>query len=164
MSGATRRRLLVAVLVAQVAVLLGIAALHGVRVAEGTRVQLAVVPVDPLDLARGAYVDLRYELEELELPDGVRDGDDVYVELERPTADDDVWTAVATAASPDDFDDPDAFIRLAVEDDAIGTGQISTYYASSDEAKRLESDLADGGVAEVVLSGDGEPLLDVVRG
>lgn len=160
----TRRKLLFAVLVAQVAVLLGITALHGARVADGTRVLLAVVPVDPLDLARGAYVDLRYELEELPLPDDVGEGDDVFVELRRPDGGDETWSAVTVASSPDAFEDPDAYIKLSVQDRSIDTGRIGTYYASADVAQRLERDLADGGVAEVVLSSDGEPLLDEVRG
>ena len=164
MGRSTRRKLLLAVLAAQVAVLLGITALHGVRVADGTRVQLAVVPVDPLDLARGAYVDLRYELESLPLPDGLDEGDVVYVELQRPDDPDDAWTAIETAASPDEFDDPDAYVRLSDTDRSIDTDRIGTYYASADEAKRLERELVDGGIAEVILDSDGEPLLDEVRG
>lgn len=161
----TRTKLLVAVLVAQVAVLLGITALHGARVAEGTRVQLEVVPVDPLDLARGAYVDLRYgTFEGLVVPNGLDEGDEVFVELVRPDSADAPWTAGDVVASSEDLDDPDAFIRLHVEDRAIGTDEIGTFYASADEATGLESDLADGGVAEVVLSSDGDPLLDDVRG
>ncbi len=164
MGTTTRRRLLVAVLVAQVAVLLGIAALHGVRVSDGTRVRLEVVPVDPLDLARGAYVELRYgTFEGLAVPRGLDDGDEVYVELRRPSDPDGAWTAGAVAASQDDLEDPDAFIRLHVEDRAIGTDEIGTFYASADDAKRLQSDLADGGIAEVVLGSDGDPLLDDVR-
>lgn len=161
----TRTRLLAAVLVAQVAVLLAITALHGARVADATRVRLEVVPVDPLDLARGAYVDLRYgTFDGLVVPSGIDDGDPVYVELVRPADGGAPWTAGDVVASPDELDDPDAFIRLHVEDRAIGTGDIDTYYASADAAKRLESDLADGGIAEVVLDRDGDPLLDDVRG
>jgi hypothetical protein len=69
-----------------------------------------------------------------------------------------------SAASPDEFDEPDAFIRLTVGDRHISTEQISTYYADSDEARDLERSLADGGTAIVVLSGDGDPLLDAVVG
>ncbi len=160
----TRRRLLAAVLVVQVAVLLGITALHGVRVADGTRVLLEVVPVDPLDLARGAYVDLRYDIETVPLASGLEEGDEVFVELRRPDDADEPWVGVSTASSPDSFDDPDAFIKLFVDDRSVDTGQIGTYYASADEAKRLERELADGGIAEVVLDSDGDPTLDRVRG
>lgn len=164
MGRGTRRRLLAVVLVAQVAVLLGITTLHGVRVADGTRVQLEVVPVDPLDLARGAYVALRYDLESLDLPAGAESGDEVYIELRRPSSEGEAWTAVRTATDPNDFTDPDAYIKLRVNERSIDTTRIGTFYEEADKAQRLERELADGGVADIVLESDGTPLLVDVHG
>ncbi len=111
-------------------------------------------------------MDLRYELEALPIEDAddFEDGDDIYVELRPPSAGENAWTAVGAAESPDAFDDPVAYIRLSVEDRSIDTDAIGTYYASAEEAKRLERELVDGGIAEVVISEDGTPLLDSVRG
>ena len=129
----------------------------------GTRVTLAVTPVDPLDLARGSYVDLAYDIDVV-VPPGLTDGDDVYVELRRPAVDGEAWEAVRAVADSSDLDEPDAFIQLSVDGSGLDTGSISTYYADSEEALRLQDDLADGGLAEIVLDSDGAPTLDTVRG
>jgi hypothetical protein len=163
---ARRRRLLIAVFALQAAVLLSTVALQGARVASGTRVLLATTPVDPLDLARGAYVDLEYELEQQSVPAGTPPGEVVYVGLRRP--DDgttETWSATSVATDPNRLGDVDAFIRLqAGRDGRVDAAEISTYYASADRAIALERQLVDGGVAEVSLQSDGRPTLVEVRG
>lgn len=158
-----RARILVVVFIVQAVVLVGITALHGVRIADGTRVLLSVVPVDPIDLARGPYVDLRYDLD-APVPPQLH-GRTIYVELRAPAADGAAWTSGRVVGNPDELDDPDAFIQLYADSDGtIDTDSISTYYLSGDGAEDLERELADGGLAEVVLSSDGSPILDNVRG
>jgi hypothetical protein len=166
MSGTSRRRILIGIFVLQVVVLLAVVSLHGARVASGTHVLLATRPVDPLDLARGAYVDLAYDdIQDLQVPKGLSDGDDVYVVLQRPADPDTVWKVLGVAAEPGDItSDPDAFIWLQADSGRVDTTAIDTYYGSADESIRLERDLADGGVAEVSLDRDGNPTLVEVRG
>src|SRR5437867_3948101 len=54
-------KLLVAVVVAQVAILAGMIVLDGLPLVLGERVKLKVVPVDPRDFFRGDYVVLSYD-------------------------------------------------------------------------------------------------------
>ncbi len=165
-----RRQLLAATFVAQAVVLLVIVALHGARMADGTRVELAVRPIDPTDLVRGDYVDLGYdELDGVSLDDsdGFDVGDDVYVGLRAPERSGEAWQVDGFERDPNDLDlrDGDAFMRLGVDSDlGIDTTSISTYYEDSADARRLERDLFDGGIAEIVLDRDGDPMLDRVRG
>lgn len=157
----TRHRLLVLLVAVQVALLLGISLLQGARIAAGTQVRVEVRPVDPLDLARGAFVDLGYEFEELPVPPELEQGDDAYVVLERPSAGDDPWEASRIAADEDELLDADAFIRLGVAGrEDLDTSPIGTYYASGDEAKALERELmSGGGIAVISLDEDGSPTL-----
>src|SRR5438045_3812657 len=60
-ASSTEFKLLVAIVAAQVAILLGMIALDGLPLALGERIKLKVVPVDPRDLFRGDYVVLDYE-------------------------------------------------------------------------------------------------------
>ncbi len=160
----TRRMLLLAVFAVQAFLLIGMVALHGARMSDGTMVRLEVVPVDPLDLARGAYVELAYALEAVEPPRDVDEGDVVFVELERPSSADGAWTPGRAVATRDELDDPDAFIELVISGGRIDASRIGTYYASAEDALSLERDLTDGGIATVALSSDGEPTLGEVTG
>ncbi len=54
-------KLLIAVVTAQVAILIGMIVLDGLPLMLGERVKLKVVPVDPRDIFRGDYVILDYE-------------------------------------------------------------------------------------------------------
>jgi uncharacterized membrane-anchored protein len=54
-------KLLIAIVAAQVAILVGMIALDGLPLVLGERVKLKVVPVDPRDLFRGDYVVLGYD-------------------------------------------------------------------------------------------------------
>jgi hypothetical protein len=166
-----RRTLLLALIAVQVIVLVGMPLRHGARIAAGTEVRLRVEPVDPTDLARGSYVDLRYVgFDELEVPDGAGSGDDVYVEL-RNAGERGVFEPSGTVVTDTDaFEDDDTWIRLPVgccdEDEGASLEGISTWYASPDKARAAERDLADGDALAVVsLDEDGSPtLVDVVEG
>jgi uncharacterized membrane-anchored protein len=148
-----RRRLVFWTLVAvQALVPLGLIAWNEVALARGTEVTLRTVPVDPLDLFRGRYVTLRYEISALPTPPGSKPGDTVYVALRR---DGDRWVGDrATRERP-----AGTFIRGTVTDGSIRYG-IETYYADEDEAPRLESEARDGLDVRVVLDDDGKARIE----
>jgi uncharacterized membrane-anchored protein len=78
----TRRRITFWALVAvQALIPLGLIAWNEVALATGTEVTLRTVPVDPLDLFRGRYVRLSYEISRVPVEPGVGPGDTVYVAL-----------------------------------------------------------------------------------
>ncbi|MCW2961802.1 MAG: hypothetical protein JWM25_632 [Thermoleophilia bacterium] len=162
MSGPTRRRrILIAVILLQVVVLVGAMVFQGERIANGTRVRVAVQPVDPIDLARGAYNDLRYDFEDLHVPDG---SGPVFVLLRKPDAAGDQWRVIRITEDADQLDDVDAWIRLDRDDDGdLDTSPISTFYGSAERSKQLETELRDGGTAVLSLDEDGSPsVVDVV--
>lgn len=59
-------KLAIAVVVAQIAILIGMIVLDGLPLVLGERIKLKVVPVDPRDLFRGDYVVLDYEFSRVE--------------------------------------------------------------------------------------------------
>jgi uncharacterized membrane-anchored protein len=148
-----RRRLVFWTLVAvQALVPLGLIAWNEVALARGTEVTLRTVPVDPLDLFRGRYVTLRYEISGLPRPPGAEPGQTVYVALQREG---DRWTGDrATRERPGG-----TFIRGTVGDGGIVYG-IETYYADEDEAPRLEREAREGLDVRVVLDDDGKARIE----
>lgn len=160
-----RRRAIVAVVAVQVLVLVLIVLLHGARIAAGTEVRVPVRPVDPLDLARGAYVELDYGFAALDVPSEAEPNDDVYVVLGAPDANG-VRRAERIVASDTALEDGELWLRLPLDDDRlVGTWSISTHYGSADEAQDLETTLADGGgVAVLSLDANGDPTLVDVEG
>lgn len=120
---------------------------------------LAVVPVDPVDPFRGAYVALDYPGLQQAQPTGWtgRDGT-VFVPLRR-TAGSDVWTggrAVrrAPATGP--------YLRCETGTGRLRCG-IESLFAPQDEALRLEQQLADGAVARVEVDGRGNAAVVGLR-
>ncbi len=92
----------------QVLILVGWTGYHEVSIASGKTVVLQTVPVDPMDLFRGEYVQLRYTISTLGDIPGVttlEHGDKAYVHLEQ---DGEVWEA--TEVSKTRHDDWDVFI------------------------------------------------------
>lgn len=57
----TEIKLMIAIVIAQIAILIGMIVLDGLPLVLGEHVKLKVVPVDPRDLFRGDYVVLDYE-------------------------------------------------------------------------------------------------------
>lgn len=152
-----RRRTAFWVLVAvQALVPLGLIAWNELALASGTEVTLRTVPVDPIDLFRGRYVTLRYEVSEAEVEPGTRAGDTVYVSLREEGG---RWVGGrATRGRPDG----DTVIRGRFNGSTIVYG-IETYYADEDEARRLEAEAGDGLDVRVVLDDDGRARISGVE-
>ena len=160
MTRARRLAFLVAV-AAQAVVPLALIGWNEVALARGSDVRLRTVPVDPLDLFRGRYVTLRYEISRLRVFGRASVGDTVYVELRQRG---DRWTGYH--ASPDRPPDGSTFIRGRVRDSfgdeaAIEYG-IETYYADEDEARQLERRANGALYVDVVLDADGRARIDDV--
>jgi uncharacterized membrane-anchored protein len=144
-----RRRLVFWALVAlQALVPLALIGWNEAALARGTEVTLRTVPIDPLDLFRGRYVRLRYEISDVPAPPGAEPGDTVYVALRREG---ERWTGDrATRERPGG-----TFIRGTLADGLITYG-IETYYADEDEAPRIERESRQGLDVRVVLDEDGK--------
>ena len=107
--------------------------------------ELAVAPVDPIDPFRGAYVALSYPaLEAARTPDRPTPSGTVFVPLRR-TDGSPVWTSRTAQQAP-----PASGPYLRCDSDGwqLDCG-IGSLFASQDEARRLEVELADGAVARV---------------
>lgn len=158
---ARRHQVLIAVVLVQVVALLGIAVLHGARMAAGTEVRVPVHAVDPLDLARGAYTNVSYDFEALDVPRG---RGDVFVVLKRVDGDTG-WRATKVVDDEGQAGSGDAWIRLprTADDKHVDTSSIAAFYASADRARELGNRLTtEGGVARLSLDRGGRPtLLDV---
>jgi uncharacterized membrane-anchored protein len=119
----------------QALALVGLVGFNELALAGGDEVTLRTVPVDPVDLFRGNYVTLRYEISTLGVEEGLQPGDAVYVPLYRSGS---ASTGSFGYASPPQG----RFIRGTVRrmsgrraDIEYGIG---TYYADESEAHRLE--------------------------
>jgi uncharacterized membrane-anchored protein len=160
MSRGRRIALLVAVL-AQLAVPLALAGLAAADLAFGREVRLVAQPVDPVDIFRGNYVVLRYEISEVRLGFTVRRGERVCVRLDER---DDVWTGTFGVPDPNGADtvicgraraDAEAGSQVGVE---YG---IETYYASAERAQELERSISRGELHAVIdLDDDGGARLE----
>jgi uncharacterized membrane-anchored protein len=151
-----RRRLIFWALVAlQALVPLALIGWNEAALARGTEVTLRTVPIDPLDLFRGRYVRLRYEISDVPAPPGAEPGDTVYVALRREG---ERWTGDrATRERPGG-----TFIRGTLADGLITYG-IETYYADEDEAPRLEREAGDGLLVHVSIEPEGQARIDKVE-
>jgi uncharacterized membrane-anchored protein len=149
----TRRTLAFIVLVvAQALIPLLLIGWNEAQLARGQDVVLRTVPVDPIDLVRGRYVELRYEISTLPAPEGAT----VYVPLRESG---DRWVgAYATTDKPEDG----VFIRGRATGRGIVYG-IETYYADEQEARRLEREAAEGLDVRVSLDDDGKARIEGVE-
>jgi uncharacterized membrane-anchored protein len=111
----------------------------------GKTYELAVAPLDPIDPFRGAYVTLDYPGLAQARPTSWSGGaTPVFVPLRRE-AGSELWTGgpalrEAPAAGP--------YLRCDTRSGRLRCG-IESLFASQEEARRLEQDLADGAVARV---------------
>lgn len=159
----SRRRIaLIAVVCAQLALPLGLAAVAAADLAFGQEIRLRARPVDPLDVFRGNYVVLTYDISSLPVFDPVRRGDRVCTPLfeasegewrgetalpERPSSGTAICGRARNDASPGD--------QVNVE---YG---IETYFASAERAKEIEEGIARGQVYAVIdLDDDGSARLE----
>lgn len=137
-----KRRLHIAfgvVVAAQVLLPLGIVGWNEWRLQSGTEVRLRTEPIDPLDVFRGRYVTLNYEISRLPVPGRVERGDTVYVILREES---DAWTALrATTRRPSG---DETFIRGRATYLGGGSGPvgleygIENYFTDEDRAQELE--------------------------
>jgi uncharacterized membrane-anchored protein len=151
----TRRAVFWLLVALQALVPLGLIGWNEVALATGREVTLRTVPVDPIDLFRGRYVTLRYELSSLRPPPGAGRGATVYVPLHR---DGGHWTGDVALHDPP-AEGP--FVRGTVSDRGLVFG-IETYYADEDEARRLERRAGELAV-RVVLDGDGRARISGIE-
>ena len=160
----TRRRklALLAVVCAQLAVPLGMAGLAEADLAFGNEIKLKAQPVDPLDIFRGNYVVLRYDISRLQIIYEVRRGDRLCADLFQsapgvygaryaydypPRNDKEICGRARHDARPGD----------AVE---IEYG-IETYFASAERAREIEESIARGQLYVVVdLDDDGSARIE----
>ncbi len=120
---------------------------------------LAVAPVDPIDPFRGAYVTLDYPgLAPAQPTAWTGDETAVFVPLRRD-AGSGLWTggralSKAPATGP--------YRRCSSGQGRLQCG-IASLFASQDEARRLEQDLADGAVARLRVDGRGNAAVVGLR-
>jgi uncharacterized membrane-anchored protein len=146
-----RRSLFVALVAVQALVPLGFVAHSEIKLSSGHEVRFRTIPVDPLDIFRGNYVQLRYPFSEHRVPAGASVGDTVYVSLHR---DGKLWSAgAATLQRPEHG----TFIRGHITSTYGGNEAeieygIETHYADEKEALRLSTERL---LVDVVLDDDG---------
>ena len=148
-----RARIAFLVLVAvQAAVPLAMAGLKEAHLAFDRTVRLKTAPVDPLDVFRGRYVRLSYEISRLR--SDARAGETVYVPLHRVGGH---WTGNVTMLFPPS---EEPFIRGRVTEAAGGEATIEygieTYFVDERKAREYERKAAGGEVyVDVVVDDDG---------
>jgi uncharacterized membrane-anchored protein len=156
-----RRIALLAAVLAQLAAPLALAGLAAADLAFGREVRLAAQPVDPLDVFRGNYVVLAYDISTVGAGFTVERGDRVCVELHEAGG---AWTG--------DFGTPD---RRGADEVICGRARadaeageqvaveygIETYYASAGRARELERSIARGRLYAVIdLDEDGSARIE----
>jgi uncharacterized membrane-anchored protein len=155
----TRRIVFALVVAVQALVLLGMIGVNELALATGDKVTLRTVPVDPVDFFRGNYVTLRYEISNVNVPDGTQPGDVVYVPLHKEG---DRWTGGFGYPTPPVDGE---FIRGAVRSAYGGSADveygIETYYADQEEAYKLQN--AGRLDVTVALDGDGQAHISRVE-
>ena len=158
MSG-TRRIAFWVVVAVQALALVAMIGLNERALASGDEITLRTVPVDPVDLFRGNYVTLRYEISTVQVTRGVRPGDGVYVPLYESAG-----TSTGSVGFPSAPSDG-TFIRGTVRRVADGTADveygIETYYADEQDAHALER--AGSLLVTVVVGDDGQARISRVE-
>jgi uncharacterized membrane-anchored protein len=158
----TRRHriVLLVVVLAQLAVPLALAGLAAADLAFGREIRLRAQPIDPLDVFRGNYVVLRYEISSVAVGFSVRRGEAVCVSLSEQ---DGTWSG--NFGVPDPSGDTAICGRARAD---AGAGErvgveygIETYYASAERAREIEDSIVRGQVYAVVdLDEDGSARIE----
>ena len=155
-----RRLVLLAAVLAQLAVPLALAGLAAADLAFGRELRLRAQPVDPLDVFRGNYVVLRYEISSVRVGHPVRRGERICVPL---TERDGEWSGSFGLPEPSG----DTAICGRARSDAAAGEQvgveygIETYYASAERARELETAIGRGRLHAVVdLDDDGSARIE----
>ena len=152
-----RRRLaLLVVVCVQLALPLALAGLAAADLAFGEEIRLRAEPVDPLDVFRGNYVVLRYDISSPSVFTRVSRGERVCVGLHRSG---NAWTGGHAEPGPA----PDGTAICGRARRAAEPGErvevvfgIETYYASPERAREIEQSISRGRLYVVVdLDEDG---------
>lgn len=129
----------------------------------GSEIKVQTIPVDPRSMFRGNYALLRYEFSELETKDsdfteGLRHGEVVYVALEKNTENGLYEFSQLSLEKPDSG----IFLRGRAQGLRYSGQQhlrvkygIEAFFAPKEKALALEKELADGGVAVLMIATDG---------
>jgi uncharacterized membrane-anchored protein len=159
-----RRIALLAVVCVQLALPLALAGLAAADLAFGEEIRLRAEPVDPLDVFRGNYVVLRYEISSLPVLGDVRRGETVCARLEESDGE-------SRASSADPARPSGTVICGRAKDDAVAGESvgieygIETYYASAEKAREIEESIARGQLYVVVdLDDNGSARIERLEG
>jgi uncharacterized membrane-anchored protein len=158
-----RRKLaLLAVVCVQLAVPLGMAGLAEADLAFGDEIKLKAQPVDPLDVFRGNYVVLTYEISRLQVTFEVRRGQRLCADL--------FQSAPGVYGARYAYDLPPtegkSICGRAREDarggESVGIEYgIETYFASAERAREIENAIARGQLYVVVdVDDDGSARIE----
>ena len=160
----SRRIALLAIVCVQLALPLTLAGLAAADLAFGQEIKLKAQPIDPLDVFRGNYVVLRYEISNLPVLGEVRRGETVCARLDESNG---VWRA-----SYADPGHPSGTVICGRARDDASPGDsvgieygIETYYASAERAREIESSIASGQLYVIVdLDDDGSARIERLEG
>jgi uncharacterized membrane-anchored protein len=157
-----RRFLLLAVVLAQLAVPLGLAGLAATDLSFGREIRLKAEPVDPIDIFRGNYVALRYEISLVPVNFDVDRRDRICISLFE--ASDNRWQGGFGKKSMPESGP--AICGRARRDARAGERVpvdygIETYFASEERAKELERSIGEGQLYVVIdLDDDGSARIE----
>ena len=161
-----RTLVLVAVVLAQIAVPLGLAGLAAADLAFGREIRVKAQPVDPLDIFRGNYVVLRYEFSSLPTGFDVDRGDRVCISLYKTGENE--WRS-GGSVTPERPSGGEAICGRAGRD-AVAGGEVAveygieTYYASESRARELERSISRGQLYAVLdLDDDGSARIERIE-
>ncbi|MGZ8782119.1 MAG: GDYXXLXY domain-containing protein [Gaiellaceae bacterium] len=157
-----RRIALLVVVCVQLAVPLAMAGLAAADLAFGEEIRLKTRPVDPLDIFRGNYVVLDYEISRLQVTFDVREGQRLCADLFQSAP------GVYGARYAYDFVQQDGKTICGRARNDARSGQsvgieygIETYYASAERAREIERSLGSAELYVVVdLDEDGSARIE----
>ena len=153
-----------AVLILQIGLLLAVIVPKERTLATGEEIVLQTVPVDPRDLFRGEYVNLRYTISTVQSYVSFEAGDRVYVGL---TQRGDIWDAQSASHSPPDglyikgrvtsAGDRSLDVEYGIESYFVPEGTGYIIEQASDVKVRVAIDSSGNAVIKGLLV-DGEPF------
>ena len=149
----------------QILVLVGMVVSAAMPLWTGTQIHVKTVPVDPRSVFRGNYALLRYEFSNLPpsafgIIEDARPGEVVYVRLERGEAGEHEYAGVSLERPSGgmflrgriaEFD-PTYRVRFGIE----------AFFAPKEKALTLERNLGEGGIAVLMVAGDGRAAIKEV--
>lgn len=137
------RNRFLALMIAPFIVMLGFVVNYSVIVFTGTEIILETRPVDPVDLFRGNYVDLTYEISAVEKEDvmidrSIQSGDEVYGVL---VPDRESWQLTELKSTKPQLNDDEVCMKGVISSWSgplrIKWG-IESFFAPTEEAQRIE--------------------------